>query len=259
MIQLEILYEDDNLIVVNKPTGILVTPDRWDRGIPTLQDMLREYLRRNQGTQHPNLRVIHRLDKDTSGAIVLAKNVKAQSNVSKQFESGEISKSYYAIVKGDIPQNEGIINFSLSESSREPGKMTVNPKGKKSITLFNVVERFDGFALVEAKPLTGRTHQVRVHFNALGYPLAIDPLYGNSEPVYLSQFKKNYKPKDQEEKPVISRLPLHAFLLSFREPTEGKTVVVEAPLPRDFSRMLKLLRKYRPLSAPAMANPTPSE
>ena len=153
------------------PTGILVTPDRWDRGIPTLQDMLREYLRRNQGTQHPNLRVIHRLDKDTSGAIVLAKNVKAQSNVSKQFESGEISKSYYAIVKGDIPQNEGIINFSLSESSREPGKMTVNPKGKKSITLFNVVERFDGFALVEAKPLTGRTHQVRVHFNALGYPL----------------------------------------------------------------------------------------
>lgn len=259
MIQLEILYEDDNLIVVNKLTGILVTPDRWDRGIPTLQDMLREYLRRNQGTQHPNLRVIHRLDKDTSGAIVLAKNVKAQSNVSKQFESGEISKSYYAIVKGDIPQNEGIINFSLSESSREPGKMSVNPKGKKSITLFNVVERFDGFTLVEAKPLTGRTHQVRVHFNALGYPLAIDPLYGNSEAVYLSQFKKNYKVKDQEEKPVISRLPLHAFLLSFREPTEGKTVVVEAPLPRDFSRMLKLLRKYRPQSAPAMANPTSSE
>ncbi len=221
--------------------------------------MLREYLRRNQGTQHPNLRVIHRLDKDTSGAIVLAKNVKAQSNVSKQFESGEVSKSYYAIVRGDIPQNEGIINLSLSESSRELGTMTVNPKGKKSITLFNVVERFDGFTMVEAKPLTGRTHQVRVHFNALGYPLAFDPLYGNSEPIYLSQFKKNYKAKDQDEKPVISRLPLHAFLLSFREPTEGKTVVVEAPLPRDFSRMLKLLRKYRPQSVPAMANPTSSE
>ncbi len=259
MIQLEILYEDDNLIVVNKPAGILVTPDRWDHGIPTLQDMLREYLRRNQGTQHPNLRVIHRLDKDTSGAIVLAKNVKAQSNVSKQFESGEVSKSYYAIVKGDIPQNEGIINFSLSESSRNPGTMVVNPKGKKSITLYNVLERFDGFALVEAKPLTGRTHQVRVHFNALGYPLAIDPLYGNSEPVYLSQFKKNYKAKDQDEKPVISRLPLHAFLLSFREPLDAKTIVVEAPPPRDFSRMLKMLRKYRPEPSPVLPNPTPAE
>jgi 23S rRNA pseudouridine955/2504/2580 synthase/23S rRNA pseudouridine1911/1915/1917 synthase len=245
MIQLEILYEDDNLIVVNKPAGVLVTPDRWDHGIPTLQDMLREYLRRNQGTQHPNLRVIHRLDKDTSGVIVLAKNVKAQSNLSKQFETGEVSKTYYAIVKGQIPQSEGIINYSLSEASHPPGTMTVNPKGKKSITLFNVLERFDGFSLVEAKPLTGRTHQVRVHLKAFGFPLAIDPLYSDAGPVYLSQFKKNYKSKDEEEKPVINRLPLHAFRLSFREPTEGKTIVVEAPLPKDFSRMLKMLRKYR--------------
>jgi 23S rRNA pseudouridine955/2504/2580 synthase/23S rRNA pseudouridine1911/1915/1917 synthase len=245
MIQLEILYEDDNLIVVNKPAGVLVTPDRWDHGIPTLQDMLREYLRRNQATQHPNLRVIHRLDKDTSGAIVLAKNVKAQSNLSKQFENGEVSKTYYAIVKGQIPQSEGIINYSLSEASDPPGTMMVNPKGKKSITLFSVLERFDGFSLVEAKPLTGRTHQVRVHLKAFGFPLAIDPLYSDAEPVFLSQFKKNYKAKDEEEKPVINRLPLHAFRLSFREPIEGKTIVVEAPPPKDFSRMLKMLRKYR--------------
>ena len=245
MIQLEILYEDDNLIVVNKPAGVLVTPDRWDHGIPTLQDMLREYLRRNQTTQHPNLRVIHRLDKDTSGAIVLAKNVKAQSNLSKQFENGEVSKTYYAIVKGQIPQSEGIINFSLSEAAHPPGTMIVNPKGKKSITLFNVMERFDGFSLVEAKPLTGRTHQVRVHLKAFGFPLAIDPLYSDDEPVYLSQFKKKYKPKEEGEKPVISRLPLHSFMLSFREPAEGKTIVVEAPPPKDFSRMLKMLRKYR--------------
>jgi 23S rRNA pseudouridine955/2504/2580 synthase/23S rRNA pseudouridine1911/1915/1917 synthase len=245
VIHLEILYEDDNLIVVNKPSGILVTPDRWDLGLPTLQDMLREYLRRNQGTQHPNLRVIHRLDKDTSGAIVLAKNVRAQSYVSKQFESGEVSKSYYAIVKGEIPEKDGIINYSLMESPKKPGTMVVNSKGKKSITLFTVLERFQGFTLVEAKPLTGRTHQVRVHLQAYGYPLAIDPIYGNAEPVYLSQFKKNYKPKEGEEKPVISRLPLHAFRLSFREPLEQKTIVVEAPLARDFARTLKILRKYQ--------------
>jgi 23S rRNA pseudouridine1911/1915/1917 synthase len=201
--------------------------------------------------------VIHRLDKDTSGAIVLAKNVKAQSNVSKQFENGEVSKTYYAIVKGQVPQSEGIINFSLSEAEHPPGTMKVNPKGKKSITLFNVLERFDGFSLVEAKPLTGRTHQVRVHFKEYGYPLAIDPLYSESEPVFLSQFKKNYKPKDEEEKPVINRLPLHSFRLSFREPDEGKTVVVEAALPKDFSRMLKMLRKYRAETAAAVPKDTP--
>lgn len=245
MINLEILYEDDNLIAVNKPAGILVTPDRWDHALPTLQDMLREYLRRNQGTQHPNLRVIHRLDKDTSGAIVLAKNVRAQSFVSKQFEAGEVSKSYYALVRGVIPEKDGIINFSLSESPKTPGTMVVNSKGKKSITLFTVAERFQGFTLVEAKPLTGRTHQVRVHLKAYGYPLAIDPIYGSNDPVYLSQFKKNYKPKDGEEKPIISRLPLHAFRLSIREPEEQKTIVLEAPLAKDLSRMLKILRKYQ--------------
>lgn len=245
MIQLDILYEDTALIAVNKPAGLLITPDRWDRGLPTLQDMLREYLRKNESTQHPNLRVIHRLDKDTSGAIVLAKSVKAQSYMSKQFEKGEVSKTYYAIVKGVIPNNDGIINLPLMESSRNPGTMVVNSKGKKSITLYNVLERFQDFTLVEAKPLTGRTHQVRVHFMASGFPLAIDPLYASSDPVYLSQFKKDYRPKEGPEKPVINRLPLHAVRLSFREPSEEKTVVLEAPLPKDFSRMLKVLRKYQ--------------
>jgi 23S rRNA pseudouridine1911/1915/1917 synthase len=245
MIHLDILYEDSELIAVNKPAGLLITPDRWDRGLPTLQDMLREYLRKNESAQHPNLRVIHRLDKDTSGAIVLAKSVRAQSYVSKQFEKGEISKTYHAIVRGVIPNNEGIINLALSESSKRPGTMAVHSKGKKSITLYTVLERFQDFTLVEAKPLTGRTHQVRIHLMAAGYPLAIDPIYGSSDPVYLSQFKKDYKPKDGPEKAVINRLPLHAFRLSFREPTEEKTVVLEAPAAKDFLRMLKVLRKYQ--------------
>lgn len=245
MIELDILYEDENLVVVNKPSGLLVTPDRWNTDIPTLQDMLREYLHRKADVLHPNIRVIHRLDKDTSGAIVLAKNIQAQSYVSRQFEKGETSKTYHAIVKGVIGQEEGVINFPLMEATKPPGTMVIDDRGKQSITVYKVLERFSGFCLVEASPLTGRTHQVRAHFAALGFPLAIDPLYGSPDPIFLSQFKKNYKHKSKDEKPVIARLPLHALRLSFKEPTEGKTLVIEAPLPKDFTRMLKYLRKYQ--------------
>ena len=244
MITLDILYEDGAIIVVNKPSGLLVTPDRWDQGIPTVQDMLREYLRRKGDVLHPNIRVVHRLDKDTSGAVIFAKDIRAQSYLSKQFESGEVSKTYHAIVDGIVPQNEGMINEPLMESPKKPGTVIVHRDGKKSITLFNVLERFRHFTLVEARPLTGRTHQVRVHFLSIGHPLVMDPLYGKSEPVYLSALKAGYKPKEGEEKPVITRLPLHALRLTFREPTEEKALVIEAPLPRDFARMLKLLRKY---------------
>jgi 23S rRNA pseudouridine955/2504/2580 synthase/23S rRNA pseudouridine1911/1915/1917 synthase len=247
MITLDILYEDDAIIAVNKPPRLLIVPDRWDRNLPTIQDMLREYLRKKMVGEHPNIRVIHRLDKDTSGVVLLAKNVKAQAYVSKQFEKGEVSKTYYALVKGAMKENDGLINLALSESTKTPGTMVVSKKGKKSITRFQVLERFRGFTFVEANPLTGRTHQVRVHLRAYGFPLAIDPIYGEIEPLYLSQLKKDYKPKEGVERPLIDRLPLHAFRLSFREPTEEKTMVLEAPLPRDMVRTLKHLRKYAPI------------
>lgn len=241
---LDVLYEDDNLIAVNKPPGLLVTPDRWNPSIPTIQDMIREYIRREAGGGHPNIRVVHRLDKDTSGVTLLAKNVKTQTYLSRQFEKGEVTKTYYAIVRGVMTKDEGIINFSLQESSKKPGTMTVNKKGKQSISLYKVVERFKNSTLVEVHPLTGRTHQVRVHLMSIGYPLLFDPIYGEATPLYLSQFKKGYKEKEGKEKPFLSRLTLHAFRLSFREPEEGKTLVVEAPLPDDLSRSLKYFRKY---------------
>jgi len=243
MIHLDILYEDDAMIAVNKPAGLLITPDRLDRGIPTIQDMLREYLRKKLA--HPNIRVVHRPDKDTSGVVLLAMNLKAQSYLSKQFEQGEVSKTYHAIVKGVIEKEEGVINFALIESPRKPGTMMVSDKGKQSITLYKVLERFRGFTLLEVNPLTARTHQVRVHMKEAGYPLAIDPLYGESKPVYLSDLKKDYKRKGDTETPVIHRLPLHAFRISFREPTGEKRLVIEAPAPKDFQHMIKALRKYQ--------------
>ena len=245
MITLDILYEDDEFLAVNKPAGLLITPDRWNHDLPTIQDMLREYLRKKMIGDHPNIRVVHRLDKNTSGVVLLAKNIHAQAYLSKQFEKGEVSKTYYALVKGVIKENDGVINLSLLESAKKPGTMVLHKKGKKSITLYKVLERFKEFTFVEANPLTGRTHQVRVHLRALGHPLAIDEHYGDSSPIFLSQLKKEYKEKGAAEKPVLARSPLHACRISFREPTEGKTLVLEAPLPKDFERILKYLRKYQ--------------
>jgi 23S rRNA pseudouridine1911/1915/1917 synthase len=206
--------------------------------------MLREYIRREAGGGHPNIRVVHRLDKDTSGVTVLAKNVKTQTYLSRQFENGEVNKTYYAIVKGVLTKPEGVINFSLMESPKKPGTMMVNKKGKQSISVYKVLERFKDSTLVEVNPLTGRTHQVRVHLMSIGYPLLFDPIYGEATPLYLSDFKKNYKEKEGKEKPFLTRLTLHAFRLSFREPAEEKTLVLEAPLPDDLARTLKYLRKY---------------
>ena len=244
MMTLDVLYEDENLIAVSKPAGLLVTPDRWNPSIPTVQDMLREYIRREVGGGHPNIRVVHRLDKDTSGVTVLARNVKTQTYLSRQFEKGEVNKTYYAIVRGVMSKDEGIINFSLLESTKKPGVMTVNQKGKQSISLYKVLEKFKDSTLVEVHPLTGRTHQVRVHLMAIGYPLLFDPIYGEATPLYLSDFKKGYKVKAEKEKPFLSRLTLHAFRLSLREPAEEKMLVLEAPLPEDLSRTLKYFRKF---------------
>jgi 23S rRNA pseudouridine1911/1915/1917 synthase len=245
MTTLDILYEDENLVAVCKPSGLLVTPDRWNPSIPTIQDMLREYLRREKGG-HPNVRVVHRLDKDTSGVTIVAKNINAQRFLSHQFENGEVNKTYYAIARGILQKEEGIINFPLMESPKKPGTMMIHNKGKQSISLYKVLERFKNSTFMEVNPLTGRTHQVRVHLLGLGHPLLFDPIYGDSTPFYLSDFKKDYKPKEDKEKPFLNRLSLHAFRLSFREPEQEKTLVLEAPLPDDFARSLKYFRKYSP-------------
>jgi 23S rRNA pseudouridine1911/1915/1917 synthase len=247
MTTLDILYEDDNLVAVCKPSGLLVTPDRWNPSIPTIQDMLREYLRRKDGG-HPNIRVVHRIDKDTSGVTLLAKNVQAQSFLSKQFEKSEVSKTYLALVKGIVKKEDGIINFPLMESTKKPGTMIISQKGKKSLSVYKVMERFEKCTFLEVNPLTGRTHQVRVHLLGIGHPLFFDPIYGDSNPLYLSDLKKSYKKKEGKEKPILNRLSLHAFRLSVLEPAEGKTLVLEAPLPDDLARTLKYMRKFQPLT-----------
>lgn len=232
--RLDIIYQDENIIAVNKPTDILVIPDQYTEESQTLIGKLKEVF--NQ-----KIWVVHRIDRDTTGILVFAKNAEAHKDLSMQFEHSKVRKKYYAILSGYLEEEEGTINKPILISGRN---IRIDQSGKESITDFKVLERFKNYTFVEASPLTGRRHQIRIHFWSLGHPLAIDKEYGSEEPLYLSSFKRNYKEKEYKEKPLINRLTLHAAELAFKLPLSDKEIVLEAPMPKDFEIALKQLRKY---------------
>lgn len=238
----KIIYEDTHFVVVDKPAGLLTIPDRWDKTKVSLLGMMNE-------TLGSSLRLVHRLDKETSGLILFAKDLESQREMSRQFEKREISKSYFALVEGEVKEPSGKIGLPLEEDPQHAGVTRVDPKrGKPSITLYEVLERFRGFTYLQVRPLSGRTHQIRVHLVALGYPLAVDSLYGRRSALYLSELKPNFKRKEGGEKPLISRLTLHAGGLSFKN-RDGHTITLEAPLPKDLTLALKYLRKFKSVPA----------
>ncbi len=236
----EILYEDSHLVVVNKPAGILTIPDRWNKTKISLLGTMRE-------TLSSSLRLVHRLDKETSGLILFAKDLESQREISRQFQTHAVTKTYYALVEGELAEKSGRIEQPIAEDPLRPGKTEVAGKrGKPSLTLYGVLEKFRGFTLLLVKPLSGRTHQVRVHLASIGYPLAVDQFYGHRQALYLSELKPGYKRKEEGEKPLIDRLTLHAVGLRFRN-LDGREITVESPLPKDFQVTLKQLRKFRGL------------
>lgn len=236
MIQdIETIYQDDDIIVVSKPSGVIVIPDQHINESKTLVGILKKQL--NQ-----KIWVVHRIDKDTTGVLVFAKNAESHRNISMQFENSQVYKKYIALLSGVLEENEGTINKPILISGRD---VSIDITGKESITKFKVLERFKSYTLVEAIPLTGRRHQIRIHFWSLGHPLAIDAEYGVSDPIMLSGLKRNYKEKKCEaEKPLISRLTLHAQSLTLTLPSSGIEKTFEAPLPKDFELTLKQLKKY---------------
>jgi 23S rRNA pseudouridine955/2504/2580 synthase/23S rRNA pseudouridine1911/1915/1917 synthase len=236
MIQdIETIYQDDDIIVVNKSSRIIVIPDQHTNESKTLVGILKKRL--NQ-----KIWVVHRIDKDTTGVLVFAKNAESHRNISMQFENSQVYKKYIALLSGVLEENEGTINNPILISGRD---VSIDITGKESITKFKVLERFKSYTLVEAMPLTGRRHQIRIHFWSLGHPLAIDDEYGVSDPIMLSGLKRNYKVKKCEtEKPLISRLTLHAQSLTLTLPSRGIEKTFEAPLPKDFELTLKQLKKY---------------
>jgi RluA family pseudouridine synthase len=236
--RIDILLEDADLIAVNKPAGLLTVPGRKG-GVS-----LREVIGAAAGV-HDLLLLVHRLDRQTSGVLLLAKNKDAQRSLQIQFQERRVHKEYLAIVRGQPVEDRGTIQLLMAPHPRVTGKMMVKQhKGKHSTTEWEVAERFFGAALLRCHPLTGRQHQIRVHLAHIGLPLLVDPLYGEAEAFFLSQLKPGYRPSTRhEERPLIDRLTLHAHVLAFTHPRDGRPIRIEAPPPKDFRATLDQLRK----------------
>ncbi len=236
--QIDTLYEDDDLIIVNKPAGVLVIPDRYNNELPSLNKMLETKAGEKRW-------VVHRLDRETSGVICFAKNEQTHRYLSRLFQEHEVTKLYAGLVIGIVVPEDGRIESPIAEHPGIPGKMTVARKGKMSITDYRVVEQWPLYALVQFQIHTGRTHQIRVHMQSIGHPIVCDEMYGDGKPFYLSSIKKKYRvsEKDEVEKPLLNRLALHAYRLSFAK-EDGTMITAEAPLPRDISACVKQLNKW---------------
>ena len=203
----------------------------------------------HRGTTDPRLRVVHRLDKETSGVLLFAKNIAAQRHLSHQFQNNAIAKEYVALVQGRPDGREGDIDAPLAPHPTSPQRMTVFKHGRPARTLWRVEETFRDFALLRCFPKTGKTHQIRVHLKHAGMPLAVDSLYnpsrdGAAPGVFLSQFKRGYRPtRGEDERPLIARLTLHAHRLTFSN-VNGEHVTIEAELPKDMRATLNQLRRH---------------
>ena len=233
---LEILFENEKLVAVNKPSGMLTLPDRHDAELQSLRGILQKH--------YGTLFVIHRLDKDTSGVIIFAKDEATHKYMSALFEGREIQKEYTGFVHGSPEPAEGSIKEPIAEHPAKNGTMMIHHKGKASHTDYIVLEAFQKFSLVKFIIHTGRTHQIRVHCKFIGHPIVCDPLYGDGKPVLLSSFKKKFKlsKNEEEERPILARLGLHAQKLVFND-MNGEEVSIEAPMPKDMRALLSQLRK----------------
>lgn len=236
-----IIRLDDHIVAVNKSAGMPVVSPRSAKGTS-----LRAIVAAHLGGKTPY--VVHRIDRDTSGVVVFARDAETHRALSLLFEHREVEKTYLGIVRGRPAPAEGVVKLPLQRDRHNPTRMVVAKRGgKASRTDYRTLEVFRGFSLVELKPRTGRMHQVRVHLAALGYPLAVDPIYGGAEAVCLSEFKRDYRPKKgREEHPLISRLTLHAYRIAFTLTGVGQ-VRLEASLSRDFEIFLKQLSKHASL------------
>ncbi len=251
-----VTFEDESLLVFDKPSGLLVAPDRWDKQRENLMGLVHE----KYGRQVAN---VHRLDADTSGLLLCAKSKPALDFLSGQFQSKTVGKVYHAIVAvlpperamkvvaplrteaGTLPE-AFTVELALGPDERQPGRMRVfkGRGGKACVTEFKVLGDFGRFAWVECRPLTGRTHQLRVHLAAMGAPILNDVFYGDpTVELKLSDLKRGYKGR-AEEKPLITRLALHASELTFTHPVSRERQTLAAPLPHEFEVALKYLRKF---------------
>lgn len=227
-----ILYEDEDFILVNKPPHFSSLDERFGESL-TINQIAREYA--------PDAQLCHRLDKETSGVLAIAKNSEAYRHLSMQFEHREVTKIYHAVVDGVHEFDTEEVNLPIYTTSH--GTVRIDPRGKHALTYFKTVKAFKKHTLIKCMPVTGRLHQIRVHLWALKAPISGDETYGG-KPFYLSEIKKRFNLKNfTEEMPLIQRVALHAYSLEFKT-LNGKEILVEAPYPKDFSVLVKQLEKY---------------
>jgi len=258
--KIEIIYQAplkgqqtaEDIIVINKPSGVSVTKDR--SGAVQLLDILTQQLGPETAGR---LRLVHRLDKLTSGVMILAADTQTQSAFSAYFEKRLVKKTYLAIVSGVVCSQQGSINIPLARNRRNPAVMCVaRKKGKEAITNWKLLADFGSMALLAVQPLTGRTHQIRLHLPNIDLPLKIDPLYGSSRPLYLSDFKPDYRlGRDQTEKPLINRLTLHAYQIQLPNVGQQRPDCFIARLDKKFAAAIKMLTKHNPKGLNAFIDP----
>ncbi|MEH7151481.1 RluA family pseudouridine synthase [Bacillus thuringiensis] len=224
-LNLEIYYEDADVLVVNKPRGMVVHPAPGHTSGTLVNGLMHHCtdLSGINGVMRPG--IVHRIDKDTSGLLMVAKNDMAHESLVNQLVAKTVTRRYKAIVHGVIPHDKGTIDAPIGRDKKERQSMTVDENGKNAVTHFQVLERFKDFTLVECRLETGRTHQIRVHMKYIGYPLAGDPKYGP---------KKTLDMNGQA---------LHAGILGFDHPRTGEYIQFEAPIPEVFEDALNILRK----------------
>ena len=224
-IDVQIIYEDNDIVVVNKPKGLVVHPGNGNEDgtlVNAMMHICKESLSGIGGEIRPG--IVHRLDKDTSGVLIVAKNDFSHINLSERIKNHEVQKTYIALVRGNVKANEATIDMPIGRSLKDRKKMSVRKDGKKAVTHFKVLKRYNNYTLLEVKIETGRTHQIRVHLSEIGYPIIGDYIYSNGK----NEFG-------------IEGQCLHSYNIKFKHPTTGKNMDLTAELPEYFSRVISYL------------------
>ncbi len=242
-IPLDILYDDADLVVINKPHAMVVHPAKghWQGTLTAaLAFHFGQHLSQMGGPTRPG--IVHRLDRDTSGVMVVAKNDTAHFHLSRQFEQRTVEKEYYAIVRGRLDRDRDTIDQPIGPHPYQREKMTIragHAASREAVTFYEVQLRAAGFVQLRVLPKTGRTHQIRVHLSHVGCPVVCDPLYAG----YRQLTQRELEGSDVGGPIVLSRLALHARRLAFEHPTSGKRLAFEAPLPEELTHFVRCIQK----------------
>lgn len=245
-IPLEFLHEDEHLAVINKPAGLPVHPAPHQNE-PTLVNALLHWIEDLSGiggVERPG--IVHRLDRETSGVLIVAKNDIAHQGLSDQFKQRVVRKTYLAVSRGEIRNPAGTLDGPIGRSRSHSKKMVIAQpgEGREARTDYRVEEIFNGYSLIECHPHSGRTHQIRVHLASIRLPIACDKLYGREKTIYSSDLAG--EKRTPGETPVMERHALHAANIIFSHPCTGEEMNFSAPMPGDMSSLVENLRKYRP-------------